>query len=246
MSRAKPKFIIVLCEGPTDQIALEGLLDDLFDETQVNFVFQSGDLMTSYDRKRTKSKVGDVVKGAKASLKIKDKDILRVAFLTDSDGCYISDDVVEDPGLVHAVYEDDCIRYSNKDAIIKRNHQKRDNLNMLINMPYTCNKKIEFKIYYNSCNLDHVTGYKRNASNSDKINIAREFLDKYVDDLPGFVKFFADDSLTSGKTEYLESWEVLKNGYESLRRHSNLLVFILDNYEYLNDKAKKSSGDGWI
>lgn len=239
MSKKRPKVIIVLCEGATDRIALEELLENLFDETQVSFTFQSGDLTTSCERQYIKAAVGRAVECAKNSLSIQNKDILKVACLTDSDGCFIPDHaVIEDSSIEKAVYCDQSIKHKSKKAIIGRNHKKRDNLNLLIGTSYV-KRNIEFKIYYNSCNLDHVTGNKRNVTQKEKRELAEAFSYKYLADLPGFVSFFADKSLTNGETNYQQSWEMLRKNYESLQRHSNLLVFILDNYEYLNDETKE-------
>lgn len=119
--------------------------------------------------------------------------------------------------FVHIMHRDITARSAEK--IAARNRQKRQNLNKL----YTCPQlwKIPYRVFYMSCNLDHVLYNKLNSSDKEKENDAYVFALQYRDHIDAFRAFIADSDF-SISTDYKKSWEFIQTGTESLKRHTNL------------------------
>lgn len=74
----------------------------------------------------------------------------------------------------------DSIKISNVENICNRNAQKRENINTLsTNTSSICND-IPYKVYYMSCNLDHVLYNLQNANNKEKGENTLEFSERYI------------------------------------------------------------------
>ena len=83
-----------------------------------------------------------------------------------------------------------------------------------------------------SCNLDHVLHDKRNLTNDEKENLAIAFARKYKDDIHGFIRFINDSNISVGGT-FLETRAFIKEGLNSLGRHTNLgLCFKNSQYKW--------------
>lgn len=100
-----------------------------------------------------------------------------------------------------------------------RNRQKRQNLDKL----YTCSQlwNIPYRVFYMSCNLDHVLYNKLNSTAVEKENDAYAFALRYRNDIHAFQDFIyhSDFAVLVG---YKESWKFIQSGTESLKRHTNL------------------------
>ncbi len=72
-----------------------------------------------------------------------------------------------------------------------------------------------------SCNLDHVLHDKQNSSDEEKEKNALAFAKRYRQDVDGFIKFIAESDF-SVTSNYVESWNYIKQGVHSLERHTNL------------------------
>lgn len=72
-----------------------------------------------------------------------------------------------------------------------------------------------------SCNLDHVLYNKQNSSDEEKEKDALAFAKRYRQDVEGFVKFIAESDF-SVSSNYVESWNYIKQDVHSLERHTNL------------------------
>ena len=104
-----------------------------------------------------------------------------------------------------------------------RNEQKRDNLFRLRNCGNIWN--IPYRVYYMSCNLDHVLYDKRNSSDEEKENNAYEFAKKYKDNLEEFIKFICKSTF-SVNGDYRESWNYIEKDMNSIDRHTNFSICI--------------------
>ena len=89
---------------------------------------------------------------------------------------------------------------------------------------------IPYRVYYMSCNLDHVLYNKLNSSDEDKEQDAHRFAKQYKDDIPGFLRFISesDFSVMGG---YKESWQFVKEELHSLERHTNFGLCFLGKIE---------------
>jgi len=98
------------------------------------------------------------------------------------------------------------------------------NLNRLITLPYVI-RTIPFSVYFFSCNLDHVICGNANLTEKEKRVAAKEFRKKFGLDITGFLAFFRDADVAVG-TSYDDSWSIIKQNTNSLKRSSNLHVFL--------------------
>ena len=55
---------------------------------------------------------------------------------------------------------------------------------------------VPYRVYYMSCNLDHVLYNKRNSTDEEKENDAYAFAKQYKGDRDGFVKFISESSFS--------------------------------------------------
>ena len=85
----------------------------------------------------------------------KKKDILQVIHIVDTDGAFIPDsNIVLNNNADSTLYYLDCIETNNVKKIIDRNNKKISIISKLCNTSKIY--KIDYKIFYMSCNLDHV------------------------------------------------------------------------------------------
>ena len=80
---------------------------------------------------------------------------------------------------------------------------------------------IPYRVYFMSCNLEHVLHDKMNYDIEEKNALALRFARHYRQDVEGFKAFIAD-SLFSLKGEYVDTWKAIDTDLESLKRHTNL------------------------
>lgn len=72
-----------------------------------------------------------------------------------------------------------------------------------------------------SCNMDHVLHNKQNSSDEEKEKDALLFAKRYKQDIEGFIKLIAESDF-SVRSNYVESWNYIKQERHSLERHTNL------------------------
>lgn len=229
------KIIFVIVEGPSDDDSLGIFFDKYYDNYNVEVKVMHCDITTKKGVTITNilSKVADVVKEYAENNHLKREHFKEIIHIVDTDGVYVSNDiVVEDESVKETTYSLDSIRCKNKNNIIKRNEQKRKNIDKLINCGQIWTS-IPYKIYYMSTNLEHVLHDIQNATDDEKEELAYQFLKKYKNDLYGFLDYICDSSFSVNK-EYLDSWSFIKKGNNSLSRYTNLCLCFNSNKGHNN------------
>lgn len=264
-------IILVLVEGKSEIMALEGPLSAMFDEIspkyRVMFALQrrqinnngtekddqqydeTEDYFDEIDEEETEYDWGgditssNYVKPKNIETKITNrffkpliekekiysKMLLEVIHIVDLDGSFIDEDRVvslsQGRSGDDSPYYDDIngvIECTNVEDIRDRNIRKRRNLEYLCSLETIKieTKSVPYSVYYFSSNLDH---FLHNDANMgvNKINKARDFSMKYVFDTEGFYKYFINDKDSAKELSYKESWEVIKEGKNSLMRKTN-------------------------
>ena len=93
---------------------------------------------------------------------------------------------------------------------------------------YTTGKvhNIQYRLYFNSCNLEHVLyGELKDFSDDEKEVLSDEFAEKYEGKVYEFIDFISDKSVAVDGT-YRETWKYIEKDKNSLQRHSNMhLIF---------------------
>lgn len=219
---ARKKIVFIIVEGPSDDEALGVLFHRIFDRNTVFVHVFHGDITTErgVTSGRILNRVGNEIRSYAKSNHFTSRDFQEIIHIVDMDGAYIPDGcVTENDSAVSLVYSDAGIETRTPSAVIARNRQKRQNLDKLCASDQVWN--VPYRIFYMSCNLDHVLYNKRNSSDAEKENHSYAFARRYRDDIEGFQKFItsSDFSVVMG---YRESWEFIKEGTESLKRHTNL------------------------
>ena len=217
----RKKVVLVIVEGPSDEEALGAVLNNYFGKDRVYVHTHHGDITTEKGNKCSNiiSKVNECVKQCMRQYPFKRSDFKRIIHVVDMDGAFITDNaIVEDKDAYKPIYTEEVIRTNHPEGIVKRNAQKRENINRLI--PTSIIGNIPYQIYYMSSNLDHVLYNKLNSTDVEKENDAHNFAIKYKDDLNGF-KAFLQDSDFSVNQNFIDSWDYIKQEKHSLERHTN-------------------------
>ncbi len=194
----RKKIVFVIVEGPSDEGAIGVLLDKFYDSKVVHVEVMHCDITTKLGvvSGNIVAKIGNLVKKY-AGRVFKPEDFSQIIHIADTDGAFIPDDaVVKDSTAANPVYSVTEIRTQRKTGIEARNRHKRENLDKLSSTPAIW--KIPYRIYYMSCNLDHVLYGKLNSPDEEKENDSYAFAKKYR-----------------------QSWQYIREGLHSLERHSN-------------------------
>lgn len=240
--RPKRKVILFLVEGKSDREALRLAIPELYDEIDEDFeVFfptireadeEIGGDVTSkigvYPRNIEDKIYNLFLKDFFDEEKIFPKDITEIVQIVDTDGAYIPDECVmvgENPdGSDKPYYSDTGIICTNPTRIVKRNECKRENLDYLSSLEKikVRQKSVPYRIYFFSCNLDHYLHHSANLDYRMKRTLAATFSKSYISDVRGFVKEISDDPGATSDMSYEESWRYIKEGMNSISRHTNL------------------------
>ena len=136
------------------------------------------------------------------------KNIVQIIHIVDTDGTYIDDsNIIEDCQALNPVYTEENIRTASPDAISKRNRQKRGCLDKLQTTDELW--KIPYRVYYMSCNLDHVLYGTMNLNRKDKLMKAFSFAKRYSTNLDGFLEFI-NSPVIKAVDDYSESWNYIR------------------------------------
>lgn len=225
---ARKKIVLVIVEGASDDTALGVALNQVFDKDSVYIHIMHGDITTrkGVNSQNIVSKIGDEVKGYAKSQHYKASDFKQIIHIVDTDAAYIPDvNIIEDTALEEVTYEDDGIRTANVEAIKNRNKTKRDNLYRLRTQGAVWG--VPYRVYYMSCNLDHVFHNKRNSTDDEKENDAYAFAKQYKGDRDGFVKFISESAF-SVMGDFKESWKFIEKDMNSIERYTNLCICIVE------------------
>ena len=198
---AHKKVVLVIVEGPSDDVALGVMLNQIFDKDAVHIHIMHGDITTKRGVRPDNIlvRIGNVIREYAKSQHYKSRDFKQIIHITDTDGTFIPDEkVIDDINNEEVVYESDGIHTMNKQGIINRNKQKKANLIKLKSIEQVWN--IPYRIYYMSCNLDHVLYNKRNSSDEEKEENAYSFAKKYKNDVDGFIDYISNSDFSTDCT----------------------------------------------
>lgn len=225
---ARKKIVLVIVEGPSDDVALGMALNQVYDKDYVYVHIMHGDITTrqGVDSQNIVAKIGKNIIDYAKSQHYKKTDFKHIIHIVDMDGAYIPDkSIIEKEDCSNVRYESDGIYTNNRAMIAARNKQKADNLYRL----RSCGTiwSIPYRVYYMSCNLDHVLYDKPNSTDKDKENDAYEFAKKYRGKVEEFKKFICNSSFAI-VGDYKESWKLIEKDLNSLNRYTNLGICIND------------------
>ena len=220
------KRCLLLVEGPFDRQRLAALRD-LFDSSKLEIVSFGTDILTSKSYKKDPEKEIIALLAKEKLYELSDFDL--VAQVCDTDGCFIDDSLVYE-GTGHIVYASDHIEAKDKQSVCASHKQKAATIRSLL-------AEGKIKLYYNSCNIDHAFDGVQNPTDAFKKRAAIKMYNNARNDRGYFVRLLFEAEKTHSAS-FSESWVFIQEGVNSLMATSNLVFFLLDNYEYLNEEAK--------
>lgn len=218
----------MLVEGPYDRQRLSVLIN-LFDDSKLVLVPYGSDAFTLKDyHLEYKDRISNVLSKEKTN-EISDFD--EIVHVCDTDGCYIDDSlVIEDKTIKHITYEHNCIKVLDRPSIIQHRINKRNNIDEIL-------KADIFKIYYNSTNIDHAYDNIQNPSDNQKKQKAIEMYDAYKNNGYAFLERLVE--LCPSADGYIDSWDYIREDFNSLKPCTNTLYFVIEHFECLKDEYKK-------
>lgn len=213
------KVVLVIVEGPSDDTALGMLLDEYFDPQATKVHVVHGDITTTVGVNDIIARVNDEINNYCTRDHIPRDSIQEVIHLCDTDGTYIPNDyVIVDVNAEDPVYSETAIYTANKRGIEARNRKKSANMDRLARVKKIGNTP--YRVFYMSCNLDHVLYDMLNCTDEEKEDNAFSFSERFEGQLDEFISFISTSSF-SVMTSYRESWEYIKEDLHSLERHTN-------------------------
>lgn len=221
-SVARKKVVFVIVEGPSDDAALGVILNRLYDKNKVHIEIMHGDITTDLkiDPGDIVSALGDVVRNYAATMHFSQIHFQEVIHLVDMDGAFVPHTaIVENPDADKPVYSLTEIQTARPEQLRLRNEHKQSKLKRISTLKKVW-VSIPYRVYYMSCNLDHVLYGKLNSSDDEKENDAYAFAKRYRDDIDGFLSFISDSEF-SRMDGYKESWDFIKKDLHSLERYTN-------------------------
>lgn len=222
MIKNEKKVIVFIVEGMSEEAALGTIMKEFFVNEQVQFFIVHGDI-TLHDYVSVDKillKINKVLDTVKERYRYKTSDFLKIIHITDTDGVFISDDKVTKAKVSEITYYEDRVVAPSVSSTLERNHRKADILFKLRNTGKV--KKIPYRIYFNSCNLEHVLFDElKDFSDEEKEEMSDAFADRYEGRCKEFIDFISSENLAVVGS-YQDTWDFIEEGMNSLQRHSNM------------------------
>ena len=225
MKKAK-KIILFIVEGVTDETSFSLILSKLVSDSYVQFHVINHDITADFN-----SNYQNIIRKIDNEVKkfllqnngLKKTDIKEIIHLIDTDGVFIKPDfVVEYKNYQKTFYTPTSIMTNKRDLIVERNKRKSAILNKL----YQTNHigRINYTVYFFSCNLEHVLHNSQNTTCEKKCLYSYEFVDKYINEEKSFIDFIrSKDFIVEG--DYKDTWQFIKEDLNSLNRYCNFNLY---------------------
>src|SRR3712207_3044638 len=223
MSSESKKIIFFIVEGVSDENALHPILAKYYNDRNLKFKVVHGDITQTSTETTVVNKIKDRINNECKRYGLRPSDISNIIQLTDTDGVFIDRSHVIYGKNKKIHYTGDFIQTREVDAILKRNSNKRGVLIKLANKECISWRRcsVDYKIYYFSRNLEHVLhDIIETISDEEKTRLSNDFSDKYIGDMSRFKKYMCESEV-SVKGSYMDTWEFISKGTNSLKRYSN-------------------------
>lgn len=223
---SEKKVVAFIVEGPSDESALGSIMKEHFSSDEVQFVVVHGDI-TLKDYVSIDSilkKMNEQIESVRNKYRYSLEDFKKVIHIADTDGVYIPEADVHAADVDKVRYYKNHIETGNVDAIKDRNRRKGAVLYKLRKTGKI--NGIPYRIYFNSCNLEHVLyGELRDFSDEEKQILSDEFADRYDGKVNEFIGFISDPEIAVPGA-YQQTWNYIEKDKNSLNRHTNMhLIF---------------------
>ena len=231
------KVVIIITEGISDEFILKKFLEKRYTDTNIKFKVYGGDTFSDcYSTEPILNTLGNCITEIIELERFRPTDILAVFQLTDTDGCMIEDEniLVDKTQILKTSYTLENILVNDspqKKNIIERNLLKKRNTNKMIKQQKVIKNRYIYQIYYFSRNIELVFFNDLNPIQEDKTKNALRF-SKNENSEP--LKIISENMPPLSKItymdRYIESWDFIKEGTNSLKRNTNFSLLL----EYLD------------
>lgn len=242
---------LFVVEGETDKTAIGLPMEDLIKNEMVEFDVFSSDIFgeTQYWAgadpimrvkdicERVRKEIVDYLR----SVDYMWKDLDRVVLLLDTDGSFVSENlVVENDQVEHICYLSDHIEAPNASQTRRRIAERSHNVRKMIDRGHVTydKKSVPVEVYFFSRNLEHAL-YDRSEDLTERIKarLANEFRSIYKANPAGFSQLIVNELAVPG--DYRGTWNYVCEGTHSLERGSNLHLLL-----QRMSSSDGSNGDG--
>ena len=224
------KIILFIVEGITDEMSLSLILSKLVQNDSIQFHVINQDITADFNsnyQNIIRKIDGQVKKFLEQNNGLKKTDIKEIIHLVDTDGAFIKADFVkEDINQEKTLYTNNSIITNKRDLILERNERKSGILNKLFQTRHI--GRIIYNVYFFSCNLEHVLHDCQNTVCEKKLAYSYNFVDKYVGRESCFIEFLSNNDFTT-PGDYRETWEFIKEDFNSLNRYCNFHLYFKMN-----------------
>ena len=215
-------MIAFVVEGPSEEAALGTVMSEYFSGSEVKFTVVHGDItLKDYvSMDGILKKIKEQIDSVKKKYRYETEDFIKIIHLTDTDGVFIEDGDIF-PGSQDTIeYFTDHIETPHIESTSKRNHRKAD---ILLKLRRTGKiNGIPYKIYFNSCNLEHVLyNTLEDFTDEDKQRMSDDFAEKYEGNIDKFIEFVSCSDFTVPGT-YQKTWDFIEKSRNSVKRFSNM------------------------
>lgn len=223
---SEKKVVAFIVEGPSDEAALGTIMKEYFSNNEVQFVVVHGDItLKDYvSNDNILKKINEQIEDIKSKYRYSQDDFIKIIHIADMDGVYISESDIMEADVEEVQYYEDHIDAKNTSTIIERNKRKGDILYKLRKTGKV--NSISYRIYFNSCNLEHVLyGELKGYSDDEKQRLSDDFADWYDGKVDEFIEFISASNVAVQGT-YQKSWDFIEKDKNSLNRYTNMhLIF---------------------
>jgi len=223
---SEKKVVAFIVEGPSDEAALGTIMKEYFSNNEVQFVVVHGDI-TLRDYVSNDSilkKINEQIEGVKSKYRYSQDDFIKIIHIVDMDGVYISETDIIEADVEEIQYYEDHINAKSTSTIAERNRRKGDILYKLRKTGKV--NGIPYRIYFNSCNLEHVLyGELKVYTDDEKQMLSDDFADQYDGKVNEFLEFISASNVAVQGT-YQKTWDFIEKDKNSLNRYTNMhLIF---------------------
>lgn len=230
MSNKLKKVVLLLVEGETEQILLNDSLRGEFEQYDIRFRVERGDLFGDLrnQNRAIKSIVGDVVKDFLEKYRLQEKDLLAIVQIMDTDGCFVSDEaiIIDENQKQYTTYAEDFITVNNeqqKNLIIERNELKSRNAKAMWTTSELLRNKLPYQLYFFSRALEHVLFGEANPEGQRKLSKIDQFVEELDMPLQEYLKpYLMCSEVNSSVDQYEETWNYIVQGNHSLQPATNV------------------------
>ena len=222
------KIILFIVEGITDETSLSKILSTLVQDSSVLFHTINQDITADFNSNSQNIiiKIDSHIKQFLAqNTGLKKSDIKQIIHLVDTDGAFVKQEfIVEDMKQEKTLYTKDSIVTNKKALIAKRNDRKGSVLNKLCQISSIGN--IDYKVYFFSCNLEHILHNSQNTACYKKGMYSNNFMKLYDGREKSFISFLKDNDFAI-PGDYNETWKFIKKDCNSLNRYCNFHLYFI-------------------